>query len=332
MLTKLIAAALCALTLAARPAGAVEKVAVALDWTPNTNHVGLYVAKAMGYFDDVGLDVEILPYADTSSGALVASGVAEFGVFSAVGFFAQKAAGADLLATYAVVQHETGRIVFDAARTDIARPADLDGKTYAGFGSDWEKTLIGTIIRNDGGKGEFRTVTLGTSAYEALASGSVDFTLEVVTWEGVAAKRLGRAQKAFLYADYGVPDEHTTLIGGQGAWLEAHGDIAAAFMQAVRKGYAYAADHPDEAARLLVAGANGMLPDAGLVRDSMHALVDGSYLRGEDGAVGTIDPAKFTTMGTFLFESGVLRDGDGNGLAGKPDFQTWFTNRYLEGE
>jgi ABC-type nitrate/sulfonate/bicarbonate transport system substrate-binding protein len=70
--------------------------------------------------------------------------------------------------------------------------------------------LISTIIRHDGGKGNFETVTLGTSAYEALANGSVDFTLEVSTWEGVQAELEGARQRTFRYADYGVPDEHTT--------------------------------------------------------------------------------------------------------------------------
>jgi ABC-type nitrate/sulfonate/bicarbonate transport system substrate-binding protein len=201
--------------LVALPAQAAEKLTVALDWTPNTNHVGLYVAQAKGWFTDAGLDVEILPYTDTSSGTLVATGVAEFGILSAVGFHSQRSMGADMTAVMAVVQHETGRLVFNGEREDIQRPADLDGKIYAGFGSAWENALISSIIRHDGGEGRFETVTLGTSAYEALANGSVDFTLEVQTWEGVNSVLLGRPQRAFNYADYGVPDQHTTFLGRQ---------------------------------------------------------------------------------------------------------------------
>ena len=193
----IIAAAFTAMAL---PATAQEKLSVALDWTPNTNHVGLYVAHAKGWFDEVGLDVDILPYTDTSSGTMVAAGVAEFGILSAVGFHTQRATGADMTVVMAVVQHETGRLVFNGEREDIQRPADLDGMIYAGFGSAWENALISTIIRNDGGTGDFDTVTLGTSAYEALANGSVDFTLEVSTWEGVNSVLLDRPQRAFRYA------------------------------------------------------------------------------------------------------------------------------------
>ncbi|MEQ9245731.1 MAG: ABC transporter substrate-binding protein, partial [Nitratireductor sp.] len=82
----LIAAALM-LGAMALPATAQERLSVALDWTPNTNHVGLYVAQAKGWLKDAGLDVEILPYTDTSSGTLVATGVAEFGILSSIGFY-----------------------------------------------------------------------------------------------------------------------------------------------------------------------------------------------------------------------------------------------------
>lgn len=325
MIRYLLAAAL----LAAPSADAQESVAVALDWTPNTNHVGLYVAQAQGWYEEAGLDVEILPYADTSSGTLVASGVAEFGVLSSIGFYTQRAAGADLVATFAVVQHETGRLVFDAGRDDIATPADLDGLTYAGFGSDWEDALITTIIRAAGGEGDFEIVTLGTSAYEALAAGRVDFTLEVVTWEGVNAELQGRPQRAFRYADYGVPDQHTTFIGATGAWLEANPETAEAFLAATRRGYAFAAENPEAAAEILIEATSGMLSNPELIHASMQALVDGGYLTDAGGRVGTIDAGKVEAIAGFLFEAGILRDGNGDVLTEKPGVSQWFTNAYL---
>ncbi|WP_172122675.1 MULTISPECIES: ABC transporter substrate-binding protein [unclassified Devosia] len=305
-------------------------VTMALDWTPNTNHVGLFVAQAKGFYEDAGVAVEILPYSDTSAGTLVANGVADFGILGSIGLFTQRTAGVDLVATYALVQTETGRLVFNGDRQDIQSPKDLDGKTYAGFGSDWESALIGTIIRADGGRGEFETVTLGTSAYEALANGAVDFTLEVYTWEGVKAERDGRPQRAFRYADWGVPDQHTNFIGTTGAFLAEHPDTAKAFLGASQRGYAYAVAHPDEATDILVAANSDALLDRDFVRASLQALIDGHYLRAEIGAVGVINPAKMEAMGTFLFEAGILKDGDGNPLAAKPDFSGYYTSAYVE--
>ncbi|RVA01387.1 ABC transporter substrate-binding protein, partial [Mesorhizobium sp. M7A.F.Ca.US.001.02.1.1] len=190
----------------ARAQSAAQKVTVALDWTVNTNHIGLFVARDKGFYREAGLEVDILPYSDTGAGTLVANRVADFGINGTISLFTQRTAGADLKGVYAVVQSETGRVVFNAARNEIKSPRSLDGLIYGGFGSAWENALISTIIRHDGGKGNFETVTLGTSAYEALANGSVDFTLEVSTWEGVEAELRGVKQRSFVYADYGVPD------------------------------------------------------------------------------------------------------------------------------
>ena len=315
---------------AATPAVAQQELSVALDWTPNTNHVGLYVAQAKGWYEETGLDVEILPYTDTSSTTLVASGVAEFGVFSSLSFYTNRAAGADLVATFAVVQHETGRLVFNADRDDIETPADLVGMTYAGFGTDWEETLISTMIEEAGGEGDFEMVTLGTSAYEALASGRVDFTLEVATWEGVNAELTGRDQRAFVYADYGIPDQHTTLIGAREEWLEANPETAEAFVKATQRGYRYAAENPGEAAEILIDATEGMLSNPELIHASMQALVEGDYLVAEDGKVGRIDPEKVEAIGTFLFEAGILRAREGEVLPEKPEFSTWFTNAFID--
>lgn len=323
----LIAAAL--IGALASPAVAQESVSVALDWTPNTNHVGLYVAQSMGWFEEVGLDVDILPYTDTSSGTLVASGLAEFGIVGAVGFHSQRAAGAEMTAVMAVVQHETGRLVFNGEREDIQRPADLDGMIYAGFGSAWEEALISSIIRHDGGEGRFDTVTLGTSAYEALANGRVDFTLEVSTWEGVNSELLGRPQRAFTYADYGVPDQHTTLIGANSAWLDANPDTARAFVQAVQRGYGYAAENPAAAADMLIAETAGMLSNPDLVHGSMAALVEGGFLQEEGEPVGLIDTEMTAEIAEFLFEAGILRGPDGQVLPEMPEVSTWVTNDFI---
>lgn len=306
-----------------------SKVSVALDWTPNTNHIGLFVARDKGFYREAGIEVDILPYTDTSAGTLVANGVANFGVVGSIGLLTQRTAGADLVGTYAVVQTETGRLVFKGDRKDINRPKDLDGKTYGGFGSAWENALISSIIRNDGGKGEFETITLGTSAYQALENGAVDFTLEVYTWEGVKAEIEGLGQRAFRYADFGVPDEHTTLIGSSRAYLDNNSKSAAAFLQATRRGYRFAVDHPDEATDILIAANKDALTDRKLIRASLKALIDGGYLMGGDGKIGDIDPQKFHAIADYAYKSGILKGAGGTALDTSPDFDSYFTNALL---
>jgi ABC-type nitrate/sulfonate/bicarbonate transport system substrate-binding protein len=321
-------AALAAQTTSLR-AETLPKVSVALDWTANTNHIGLFVARDKGLYKKAGIEVDILPYTDTSAGTLVANGVANFGIVGSIGLLTQRSAGADLVGAYAVVQTETGRVVFKGDRKDISRPKDLDGKTYGGFGSAWENALISSIIRNDGGKGEFETVTLGTSAYQALENGAVDFTLEVYTWEGVKAEMEGLNQRAFRYADFGVPDEHTTLIGSSRAFLEKSPQAARAFLQATRSGYRYAVEHPDEATDLLIAANSDALTDKRFVRASLQSLIDGGYLMSAAGKIGDIDPAKFEAIADYAYTSGILKGPGGTALDKAPDFKTYFTNEFL---
>ncbi len=181
-MTRPICTFLSGLACLAAPAAMADDVTIALDWTLNTNHIGLVVAQELGYFDDAGLEVEILPYSDSASTALLAAGVVDFAYMTALGFMSAKAADAPITALWVTMQHEAGRLVYNSDNPEITRPADLEGKTYAGFGSAWEDALITTMIENDGGTPDYDTVTLGTGAYEALASGAVDFTLEVATW------------------------------------------------------------------------------------------------------------------------------------------------------
>ena len=98
-----------------------------------------------------------------------------------------------MVIVFAVLQHTALEIGVRADRTDIKTPKDLDGKSYAGFGTPDEKPLLETVIRHAGGKGTFKDVTLNTSAYDAVYRGKADFTLPLATWEGIQAQARGQA-------------------------------------------------------------------------------------------------------------------------------------------
>jgi ABC-type nitrate/sulfonate/bicarbonate transport system substrate-binding protein len=311
------------------PAAALaqDEVSIALDWTLNTNHVGLIAARDRGLYADAGLEVDILPYSDTSSTALLAAGAADFAYMTSLGFMSARAGGADITALWVTMQHETGRLVYNSDNPDITRPADLSGKTYAGFGSDWEDALISTMIEHDGGEPVYDTVTLGTGAYEALATGAVDFTLEVATWEGVNSEILGRDQSSFAYADYGVPDQQNGYIGTRAEVMAEKPELVERFMEATQAGYAWAAENPEAAAELLIEA--GDFPNEELVQGSMQKIVEGGFLRDGDVPVGTIDAARFARMARFLFDSGVLSGTDGAPLTWPGDVSDWYDQGWM---
>ena len=297
-------------------------VRFALDWTPNTNHTGLEVALARGWFADAGIDVEVLPYTQTSPDALVDAGAAEVGISSHDASVIAQAAGADVVAVLAPLQHWATAIGVRADDASITRPRDLDGRVYAGFGAPGEVPLLQAVVRADGGRGEFTSVTLGTSAYAALHSGEADFTIPFVAWEGLEAERNGTPMRYFSYTDHGFPDAYAVLVDARRSWVEDEPEVASAFVDALRRGYEYAADHPDDAARILLDAHPDAFADPDLVVASQRLLAE-RYLRDDDGAVGTIDPAQFAGYADFLLDQGLLSGPDGAPLTVRPDWSTF---------
>lgn len=110
----------------------LKKVSVVLDWTPNTNHTGLYVAKEKGYFKDEGLDVDIIMPGDAGADQLVASGKSEFGVSYQESITQARIQGVPLVSIAAIIQHNTSGFASPAAK-NIVSPKDFAGKTYGGW-------------------------------------------------------------------------------------------------------------------------------------------------------------------------------------------------------
>nr|WP_240189088.1 ABC transporter substrate-binding protein [Nakamurella flavida] len=300
----------------------------ALDWTPNTNHTGLYVALQQGWFAEIGLDVQVLPYSSALPDTLIDAGAAEFGISFQDSSARAQAAGAGVVSVFAVLQHWATAIGVRADRDDLTSPKNLDGLTYAGFGDPVEQPLLQAVIRDAGGTGDFTTVTLGTSAYEALYSGDVDFTIPFTAWEGIEAERNGTPMKYFHYTDYGFPDAYAVVVDGSRSWIRDHPEQARAFLGVLQRGYQLAADYPDTAAELLIKANPGAFTDEDLVKESQRTLA-ADLLKSADGTVGPQDAAQWSAFGRFLFDAGVLVDADGAPLTTEPDFGSYFTTDLL---
>ncbi|WP_280348363.1 ABC transporter substrate-binding protein [Nocardia neocaledoniensis] len=321
-------ALLSALTACGSGGGSDDKIRFALDWTPNTNHTGLYVAMQQGFFADAGLDVEILPYNNTSVDTVIDAGNAEFGISTHNSATFARAAGAHTKSVLAPLQHWATGIGVRADRADLVTPKDLDGKTYAGFGDPGEKEALQQVIRNAGGTGDFTSVTLGSSAYEAVYSGKADFTVSYLAWEGIEAEHHGTPMRYFRYTDFGFPDAYAILINANEDWLTANPDRARKFVQALQRGYQVAADDPDAAARDLLAANPGAFNDEKLVFESQRMLAE-QFMKGPDGRVGGQTREQWAANSGFLFRGGLLAGPDGAALTAEPDWSTYFTNEYL---
>ncbi|MEV0061952.1 ABC transporter substrate-binding protein [Nocardia sp. NPDC050718] len=321
-------ATLSLLTACGSGGGSDNTIRFALDWTPNTNHVGLYVALQRGYFTDAGLDVQVLPYNNTAVDTVIDAGNAEFGISTHNSSTFARASGARVKSVLAPLQHWATGIGVRADRADLASPKNLDGKTYAGFGDPGEKEALQQVIRNDGGTGDFTSVMLGSSAYEAVYSGKADFTVSYLAWEGIEAEHHGTPMRYFRYTDFGFPDAYAIVVDANEGWLAQNPDRAAKFVQALQRGYQFAADNPDAAAQDLIDANPGAFTDEKLVFESQRMLAE-QFMKNAAGKVGTQTVEQWTANSGFLYRGGLLTGPDGKPLTTEPDWSTYFTNEYL---
>ena len=311
--------------------GAKAPVSIALDWTPNTNHIGVFVAEQLGYYKDEGLNVKVLPYANTAPETLVSRGKADFGVGNQAGIAYARASGQDVLQVMANIAKTQYAIGVQASNKALQSPKDLDGKTYAGFGTPDEGPELEYVIKADGGSGKFKTVTLNTTAYEAVYNGAADFTIAVTTWEGIQAKLIGKPMRFFEFTDYGFPVQYSSVIESSNKYLNANPETAKKFLSATQKGYQYAQDNPVEAAKLLVKANPQTIKDAKLARESAVLLASDGYYKGAGGKIGPVDPEIWEKYGSFLYSSKLLTGQNGKPLASEPDWSKFYTNDYLPG-
>ena len=297
-----------------------QPVTVLLDWTPNTNHTGIYVAKELGYYEQAGLDVNIeVPYAETAT-QLVATGKGDFGIsntedtLSAVSL----ADPMPVQSVAAIIQHNTSGFV-SLKEAGIESPADWGGKTYGGYGGTLEEKVVRKIAADSGvDPDSIRFVDLGDTDTLTSLQNDIDFI-----WVFEAAELIGLQKEGVEYnylpvRDYGDAFDYYTPV------LIANTNVAAEnpqmvtdFVMATARGYAYAIANPDEAAEILLNAVPEL--DETIVKEGQKYL---SERYAQDAPQwGWQDADVWQKYADFMDENGMLQN--------PVDINTAFTNDYL---
>lgn len=300
-----------------------SKITIVLDWTPNTNHTGIFVAEANGYFEEAGLNVEIVQPPEDGAVTLVASGKAQFGV-SFQDSLAPAFVGKNTIpvtAVAAVIQHNTSGIISRKGE-GMHTPKGLEGKKYATWDLDVEKETIRDVMKADGGNFDLVELIPSTVTDEvsALKSGSVDAIWIFYAWAGIACQVADLETDYFEFADINpVFDYYTPVIIGNNAWLDENPKTAKAFLEALSKGYKYAVENPKDAADILMNAAPELKSNSELVYASQEYLAS-EYIA-DASKWGEFDPERWAAFYNWLNEKNLLEEKI------NPDFG--FTNDYL---
>ena len=303
--------------------GAEETITFVLDWTPNTNHTGLYVALQKGWFEEAGLDVKVVQPPEDGAALLVAAGNAQFAV-TAQDSIAPALSGDEpmpITTVAAILQHNTSGIVSRAGE-GMDTPKGLEGKKYATWDSPIEKATLRQVMAADGG--DFDRVELIPSTVSdegsSLWSESVDAIWIFYGWAGIACEVAGLPIDYFDFADFDpVLDFYTPIIVSNNDWLAKNPVQARAFLAALSRGYEYAAQHPREAADILMEAAPELKANAELVYRSQEYLA-GEYIADAE-RWGEIDPERWGGYFSWLNDNGLVETS--------LDPAAGFTNEYL---
>ncbi|HTV10651.1 MAG TPA: ABC transporter substrate-binding protein [Acidimicrobiales bacterium] len=310
-------------------------VTLALDWTPNTDHTGFYVASSLGYYRKAGIRLKIIPYTTTLPDELVAGGKADFGISFESEVAIDEVQGLPVTSVMAILQHMASVVGYRPG-SGISRPRDLVGKTFAWDGGTDEIASIEYLIDKDGGKGtlpngkpNFKVVDLNTSAYAAVYDGEADFDFPLVTWEVIQARLAGEPMDYFDLQRWGFPDRYEVVLISSRSFLRDNSLLAARFVEASAEGFTYAAQHPAAAAKILIDDNPGVFTTPSLVYDSA-AVMAKSFWLDPQGRFGYQDYAKWYGYTRFAVQAGVLRNSAGDLVTKVPaNIASWFTNAYL---
>ncbi|GAA0764321.1 MULTISPECIES: ABC transporter substrate-binding protein [Clostridium] len=283
----------------------LQKVTVILDWTPNTNHTGLYIAQEKGYYKELGLDVEIIQPSEGSSLQLLAAGKGDFAVSYQEDLTYARTSDSPLpvKAIAAIIQHNTSGFASPKEK-GIESVKDFENKVYGGWGSPSEEAILKAVMEKSGADfSKLKMVDAGTEDFFIATKNNLDFEWTFEAWTNIEAKLRGFDINYIAVKDLDPAlDYYTPIIAATEDTINNKKDLAKKFMEATTKGYEEAIANPEESAKLLVSKVPEISEE--LAIESQKYLVD-KYM--EDTKVwGEMKDSVWDNYTKFLYNNKLI--------------------------
>jgi ABC-type nitrate/sulfonate/bicarbonate transport system substrate-binding protein len=298
----------------------LTQVTLMLDWVPNTNHTGIFVAEANGYFENAGLDVRIIQPGEVYPEAAVIGGSADFGISFQEQVTLARAASVPIVSIAAVLQHNTSGFA-SLTELNVTSPKDFEGLRYGAYGNPFETPTLKVLMECAGGDfDELEIVNTGYADPLALiAEKKTDLAWIFYAWQGFQAEQQGIDIDVVMMKDWFdcIPDYYTPVVIASEDTISNRPDVVRAFTGALSRGYEFAVQNPDEAADLLIAAVPELDPE--LVKASQNWI--SQYYRAEAPRWGEQKESIWRGYADWMVKNDILQ----NSISGKDAF----TNEFL---
>ncbi|MCX5780037.1 MAG: ABC transporter substrate-binding protein [Firmicutes bacterium] len=296
----------------------LQKITVMLDWFPNTNHSGLYVAKDQGYYAAEGLEVSIIQPAEGGNPQLIAANKADFAISYQEEVTIARSQDIPVVALAAVIQHNTSGFA-SPINKNIKTPKDFEGKTYGGWGSPAEEAVLKVLMAKYGADfNKIKMVNVGSADFFASMEKGIDFAWIFEGWTGIEAKTKGMDLNFIKLADEEkVFDYYTPVIITSEAKIAQDPELVKKFMRATAQGYNFAIDNPPETAAILMKSVPEL--NQNLVTASQSYL--SKVYKADASRWGEMKPEVWTNYADFMFNNKLIEK--------QIQTEKAFTNKFL---
>ncbi len=286
--------------------GATEPVSLALDFYPNPDHAGIYMAADLGYFEEAGLQVGIEAPTDPSLPIKqVAAGRTDLAISYEPEVILAYEQGLDVVAIGALVNEPLTSMIW-LEKSGINGVPSLKGKTIAYAGIPYQEAFLETILARAGlTTGDVKAVNVGFNLLPALVGGSADAMLGGFrNIEGVDLRERGLKPVVTPVDQLGVPSYDELVLVANREALEAEPQKFRLFMAALERGTDAAVARPNAATEAILAANEALEPK--LTRAEVEATLPLLGARVEGQPYGYMEPAAWERFAAWMRDNELI--------------------------
>jgi len=286
--------------------GERQSFSLTLDFYPNPDHAGIYMAQKLGYFEEAGLDVSIDAPSDPAAPVKqVAAGRTDLAISYEPEVALAREQGLDVVAVGALVNRPLTSLIW-LAESKIKGVGDLKGKTVATAGIPYQDAFLKTILaRVNLTPEDVKAVNVGFGLLPALVGGSAQAMLGGYSnVEGVDLRERGKAPVVTPVDQLGVPTYDELVFVANREKLEADPEKFRLFLAALERGTEAAAENPGEATTAITEANPDLEPK--LAAAEVKATLPLLSAPSGDQPYGYMDPQEWETFAGWMRDNGLI--------------------------